>query len=83
MPEPCSLPGTLPLSLLWPNLALGLLAARRDAPLENPHLDEMWQIGLRLDVPDKTPDHHVSAILAKLAVRSRGEAVAAARRLGA
>ncbi len=30
----------------------------------------------------KTADHHVSAILAKLGARSRGEAVAAARRLG-
>jgi len=30
----------------------------------------------------KTADHHVSAILAKLEVRSRGEAGAVARRLG-
>ena len=30
----------------------------------------------------RTADHHVSAILGKLDARSRGEAVAAARRLG-
>ena len=45
--------GNLPLSLLWPHLVLGLLAARRDAPPENPHLDELWRIALRVDVPDK------------------------------
>ena len=45
--------GNLPLSLLWPHLVLGLLAARRDAPTENPHLDEQWRIALRIDVPDK------------------------------
>jgi DNA-binding CsgD family transcriptional regulator len=32
---------------------LGLLAARRDAPAENPHLDELWRIAVRLDLPDK------------------------------
>ena len=36
----------------------------------------------RLVISRKTADHHVSAILTKLNVRSRGEAVAAARRLG-
>ena len=45
--------GNLPLSLLWPHLVLGLLAARRDAPPDNPHLDELWRIALRVDVPDK------------------------------
>ena len=29
---------------LWPHLVLGLLAARRDAPVENAHLDEMWRL---------------------------------------
>jgi DNA-binding CsgD family transcriptional regulator/tetratricopeptide (TPR) repeat protein len=36
-------------------------------------------IGNRLFVSTKTVDHHVSAILAKLDVRTRGQAVAAAR----
>ena len=36
----------------------------------------------RLVISRKTADHHVSAILAKMDVRSRGEAAAAARRLG-
>ncbi|MDT7634144.1 MAG: hypothetical protein QOI50_6074 [Pseudonocardiales bacterium] len=40
------------------------------------------QIADRLVISPKTADHHVSAILAKLEVRSRGEAAAAARRLG-
>jgi DNA-binding CsgD family transcriptional regulator len=40
------------------------------------------QIAERLVVSEKTIDHHVSAILRKLAVRTRGEAGAAAVRLG-
>jgi DNA-binding NarL/FixJ family response regulator len=40
------------------------------------------QIGERLVVSERTVDHHVSAILRKLGVRSRGEAGAEARRLG-
>ena len=36
----------------------------------------------RLVVSEKTVDHHVSAILRKLDVRRRGEAVAQAARLG-
>ena len=45
--------GRIPLGRMWPHLVLGLLAARRDAPPENPHLDDMWRIASRLDVPDK------------------------------
>jgi DNA-binding CsgD family transcriptional regulator len=40
------------------------------------------QIADRLVVSEKTVDHHVSAILRKLDVRTRGEASAAAARLG-
>jgi DNA-binding NarL/FixJ family response regulator len=39
-------------------------------------------IARRLFVSPKTVDHHVSAILAKLGVRTRGEAARAATRLG-
>jgi DNA-binding CsgD family transcriptional regulator/tetratricopeptide (TPR) repeat protein len=41
------------------------------------------QIAGELYVSPKTVDHHVSAILAKLGVATRGEAVVAARRIGA
>jgi DNA-binding NarL/FixJ family response regulator len=40
------------------------------------------QIAERLVVSEKTVDHHVSAILRKLDVRTRGEAGAAGVRLG-
>jgi DNA-binding CsgD family transcriptional regulator/tetratricopeptide (TPR) repeat protein len=40
------------------------------------------EIGRRLFISEKTAGHHVSAILAKLGVRTRGEAAAVARRLG-
>ncbi len=39
-------------------------------------------IAARLVISPKTADHHVSAILAKLEVRTRGDAAAVARRLG-
>lgn len=40
------------------------------------------EIGARLFVSPKTVDHHVSAILAKLEVNTRGEAAARARDAG-
>ena len=41
------------------------------------------EIAARLSVSPKTVDHHVSAVLTKLGVGSRGQAAAAARRLRA
>ena len=49
--SPCSAAGDIPLGRLWSHLVLGLLAARRDAPAENPHLDELWRLATKLDVP--------------------------------
>ena len=43
--------GDLPLSQLWPHLVLGLLLARREAPRRNPHLDELWRLAAKLDIP--------------------------------
>ncbi|GAA4560791.1 ATP-binding protein [Pseudonocardia xishanensis] len=43
--------GDLPLSQLWPNLVLGLLLARREAPRHNPYLDELWRLASKLDTP--------------------------------
>lgn len=40
------------------------------------------QIAERLYITEKTAGHHVSAIISKLGVRSRGEAASAARKLG-
>jgi DNA-binding CsgD family transcriptional regulator/tetratricopeptide (TPR) repeat protein len=41
----------LPLGQLWPHLVLGLLSARRDAPPQNPHIDELWRLVNGLDCP--------------------------------
>jgi len=41
-----------------------------------------YEIGGRLFVSQTTVDHHVSAILGKLDVRSRGQAAGEAGRLG-
>lgn len=43
--------GDIPLGRLWSHLVLGLLAARRDAPVANPHLDELWRLAVKLDLP--------------------------------
>ncbi len=40
------------------------------------------EIAARLALAAKTVDHHVSAVLGKLGVPSRGQAAAAAHRLG-
>jgi DNA-binding CsgD family transcriptional regulator len=42
--------GDIPMGRLWSHLVLGLLAARRDAPGENPHLDELWRLATKLDI---------------------------------
>jgi DNA-binding CsgD family transcriptional regulator len=42
--------GDLPMGRLWAHLVLGLLAARREAPAQNPHLDELWRLATRLDL---------------------------------
>ncbi|HYP46003.1 MAG TPA: AAA family ATPase [Propionibacteriaceae bacterium] len=59
----------LPLSQLWPHYVLGLLAARRDAPPENPHLDSLWRLVNRLDNPGKVAP--AAAALAEQAWISR------------
>ena len=41
--------GKFPLGRLWPRLVLGVLAARRDAPPDNPDLDELWCLVDRID----------------------------------
>ncbi len=43
--------GDIPLGRLWPHLVLGLLVARREAPPENPDLDELWERVHTLDNP--------------------------------
>lgn len=43
--------GDIPLARLWAHLVLGLLAARRTAPADNPHLDELWHLATRLHLP--------------------------------
>ena len=43
--------GGIPMGRLWSHLVLGLLAARREAPAENPHPDELWRVAAKLDLP--------------------------------
>jgi DNA-binding CsgD family transcriptional regulator len=43
--------GDIPMGRLWSHLVLGLLAARREAPVENPHLDELWRLATKLNLP--------------------------------
>ncbi len=43
--------GDIPLGRLWAHFVLGLLAVRRTAPADNPHLDELWRLAVRLDLP--------------------------------
>ncbi|MGE3285767.1 MAG: AAA family ATPase [Pseudonocardia sp.] len=57
--------GEFPLGRLWPHLVLGLLAARREAPAENVHLDELWRLAQRLDSPGRYGT--VAAVLAEQA----------------
>jgi DNA-binding CsgD family transcriptional regulator len=57
--------GEFPLGRLWPHLVLGLLAARREAPAENAHVDELWRLAQRLDNPAKYGT--VAAVLAEQA----------------
>ena len=42
--------GDVPLGRLRSHRVLGLLAARREAPVENLHLDELWRLATKLDV---------------------------------
>ena len=65
-----------------PGAALGLTP--RETEVLGPVAAGMTdrQIGERLFVADKTVSVHVSNILAKLGVRTRGEAAALARRRG-
>jgi ATP/maltotriose-dependent transcriptional regulator MalT len=42
--------GDIPMGRLWAHFVLGLLAARREAPTENRHLDELWRLATRLDL---------------------------------
>ncbi|HEX2369795.1 MAG TPA: hypothetical protein VHM94_11245 [Acidimicrobiia bacterium] len=50
--------------------------------MSQPMLVERDHLRRTPSTPAATARHHVSAILAKLGVRTRGEAAAAARRLG-
>ena len=75
------------------NVPRGPRAARREHPFDLTSREQEVltalalglsnaEIGSRLFVSPKTVDHHVSAILAKLGVKSRGAAVAAAQSSG-
>ena len=60
----------------------GLTARQLDVLALLARGDRNADIAAKLFVSEKTVDHHVSAILRKLDVHTRGQAAAAATRLG-
>lgn len=46
--------GGMPLGRFWPHLVLGVLATRREAPPNNPHLDELWRLAGGVGGPGTT-----------------------------
>ena len=60
----------------------GLTARQLDVLALLTRGDRNAEIAAKLFLSEKTVDHHVSAILRKLGVRTRGQAAAEAARLG-